>query len=500
MLQGDHGKVRLRNIVVTGAKQVPLGLSPRLVRVGLLVLAGLALASLVHRSCFIDDAWHGERAYWLAREGAVRSELFRGQLDYGERMFVFHKFFTLSGAAFIRLFGWSLYTLKSVSLAFFGVFLGLLWRYCHRFESPTVFPLAALLLLAHGLVGLHIFVYRPEVMLMTLGFGSFVLLRSFLEEGRRAELVGSALLAGLCVLTHLNGLMFIAAGSLLLMLRRRPGPAAFFAVAASSVGALYLADAAIAGKTATLWRQLRTDPVLAERFSGPGARLAAVLSEHERYFHSRTEISFAVLFLAVVATTGGPAALRRSPLVPYVLGLAAALALLAPDQQAYYAIPLLPYLTLIAADGLVNGLPRLGLTRRVIVVALFWLYALNGAAHLGRIIATNEETAGRNRALAKRIGHPGTTVVATLPFIFNEIENYTVRGLTSYWVRTGFGRHPIPPEELFEDARRVGAQYVVMSREDLKFSGWPEGTLRASGSGYRRIYQDHEHVILELLP
>ncbi len=136
----------------------------------------------------------------------------------------------------------------------------------------------------------------------------------------------------------------------------------------------------------------------------------------------------------------------------------------------------------------------------MILVALVWLYALNGAHHLCRIIATNEDTAGRNRALASQIGHPGVIVVASLPFIFNEIENYTVRGLTSYWLKTGFGRRPISPEELFEDARRQGAQYAVMNREDLKFSGWPEGTLRASGAGYRRIYQDDAHVVLELVP
>ena len=299
---------------------MPRGLSPGRVRAGLLVLAGLALASLVHRSCFIDDAWLGERAYWLAREGVVRSELFRGQLDYGDRMFVFHKLFTLVGAAFIRLFGWSLYTLKSVSLSFFVAFLVLLWRYCRRFEPPAVFPLAALVLLAHGLVGFHVFTYRPEVMVMTLGFGSFVLLRSFLEAGGRARLVGSAVLAGLCVLTHLNGLMFIVAGSLLLGLRRRPGAALLFALVASSVGALYLADAVLAGETAALFRQFRTDSILAERFAGPGARLAALLLEHERYFHSRVEISFAVLCLAVVGTTAGPASCGETPSFPTCSG------------------------------------------------------------------------------------------------------------------------------------------------------------------------------------
>ena len=42
------------------------------------VLGTMALAGLYHRSCYIDDAWLGERAYWLAREGVARSELFVG--------------------------------------------------------------------------------------------------------------------------------------------------------------------------------------------------------------------------------------------------------------------------------------------------------------------------------------------------------------------------------------------------------------------------------------
>lgn len=180
-------------------------LPPRALSAALLVLTLFAVASFYHRSCFIDDAWLGERAYWLAHEGVVRSELFRDLLGYEERMFVFHKVFALTGAAFIKLFGWSLYVLKSVSLLYLVMFLGLLFYYCRRFELSLPFALPALLLLAHGLIGRAIFVYRPEVMLMTLGFGSFVLLRHFLEQSRWGWLVASAFVAGLCVLTHLNG-------------------------------------------------------------------------------------------------------------------------------------------------------------------------------------------------------------------------------------------------------------------------------------------------------
>jgi hypothetical protein len=474
------------------------GPSRRLVGAGLVVLAILTLASLYHRSCFIDDAWLGERAFWLAREGVARSELFRGQLDYGERMFVFHKLFALCGAAAVRLFGWSLYVLKSVSLAWFLVFLLLLWRYCRRFAAPGVLPLTGLLLLGHGLLGLHLFIYRPEVMLMTLGFGSFLLLRRFLEGGGLLHVLGAATLAGLGVLTHLNGVVFIPAGALLLLVHRRPRAVVLFVFVSAAVGALYLADAAVAGELPSLFRQLRGDPILAERFGDVGGRVSSALGEHQRYFHSRSEILFSVLLLATVALTARATRLWTDPLLPFVLGLLVPLAVVAPDTQAYYALPALPYLALIVATGIVRGLPQQARLAHVLVGLLLAAHCLSGAFELGQIIASNEDTASRNRSLAARIGHPGTTVLATLPFVFNEIETYRIRGLSYYWVQNGFGRDPIPPEVLFADARAHGARFAVLSREDLKFSGWPGATLPPSGPNHRQLYRDDAHLILEL--
>jgi hypothetical protein len=470
----------------------------RLVGVGLLVLAALTLASLYHRSCFVDDAWLGERAYWLARNGVVRSELFRGQLDYGERMFVFHKLFALCGAATVRLFGWSLYVLKSVSLTWFLVSLFLLWRYCRRFAAPGVLPLTVLLLLGHGLLGLHLFVYRPEVMLMALGFGSFLLLRRFLEGGGRWDLLGGATLAGLGVLTHLNGVVFVVAGTGLLLVRRRPWPAAFFVLVSSAVAALYLSDAAVAGELPTLFHQLHGDPILAERFGDVGARVATALHEHQRYFHSRPEIVFSLLVLVTLILTARATRLWSDPLLPFVVGLLGSLAFVAPDAQAYYAIPALPYLALMTAHGIAVGLPHRARPARLVVALLLILHCLSGVFDLGRIIATNRDTASRNRALAARIGHPGTTVLATLPFVFNEIETYRIRGFTYYWIQNGFGRHPIPPGALFADALAHGARFAVLSREDLEFSGWPGATLPPSGPHYRQIYRDDSHLILQL--
>lgn len=461
------------------------------------VLGVLALAGLYHRSCYVDDAWLGERAYWLAREGVARSDLFVGLVGYGERTFVFHKLFALTGAALVSLFGWSLYVLKTASLVAFLAFVEVLRRYCRRYEAPGVFPLTLLVLLAHGVLMRHAFIYRPEVMLMALGFGSFVLLRRHLESFGWRALLGAAALAGLGALAHLNGLMFIGAGVVLLLTQRRWWSAAVFAGASSAVALLYLSDALVAGEMATFLRQFGGDPQLAERVSGVGNRVASVLMEHQRYFHSREEILFTALVLAVVAFTARRTGLGSSLLLPYTLALALSLAVLCPEKQTYYALPLVPYLALMVARGL-RSLPGLGRPVQVTLATALLLHLASGAFELGRIIATNEDTASRNRALATHIGPPGTTVLATLPFVFDEIERYRIRGLTYYWIRNRFGKYPRTPEELFADARGQGIAFVVMSREDLKFSGWGPDALKQEGPGFRRVHEDEDHLVLEL--
>lgn len=202
--------------------------------------------------------------------------------------------------------------------------------------------------------------------------------------------------------------------------------------------------------------------------------------------------------MIVLVTTARAAKLRDNPVVPYLLALVVATALVAPDKRTFYSIPYLPYVCLILGQMLMSGLPRLGRPARGFVVVAFWLYWLNGLVHFGQIIASNADTASSNRALASRIGHLGSTVLATLPFIFDEIENYRVLGLTHYWIQTRYGRDPIPVETLFADAWTRGARFVVMSREDFKFSGLPDSAFRAQGSNYRRIFRDEAHSIYEL--
>ena len=89
-----------------------------------IILFALVYAfGLWERSPDIDDAWLGEYAYWMAEDGYCHSELMRGLTLQEERFLVHHKLFNLHGALFVKMFGYSLPTLKSVTLVYFFLFI-----------------------------------------------------------------------------------------------------------------------------------------------------------------------------------------------------------------------------------------------------------------------------------------------------------------------------------------------------------------------------------------
>ncbi|NTW26573.1 MAG: hypothetical protein HGA37_17885, partial [Lentimicrobium sp.] len=143
----------------------------------LIVLTLLLFAySLWQRTPDIDDAWIGEHAYWMSQNGFVKSELMHGITGQETRHIVHHKIFTLNGALFIKLFGFSLQTLKSVSLLWLGIFLFIFIGYIKRILGSKSAWFAFLLTILNALIFQYSFVFRPEIMVMTLGFVSYLFL------------------------------------------------------------------------------------------------------------------------------------------------------------------------------------------------------------------------------------------------------------------------------------------------------------------------------------
>ncbi|MEM7510522.1 MAG: hypothetical protein AAF388_06290, partial [Bacteroidota bacterium] len=92
------------------------------------VMALCYFSLIIFRDVYIDEAWLGEMALWLARKGYVHSELFRGILGYDEPLFVYHKLHIWANAIWIQLTGFSLVSMRSLNLLFAGLTFWALWK------------------------------------------------------------------------------------------------------------------------------------------------------------------------------------------------------------------------------------------------------------------------------------------------------------------------------------------------------------------------------------
>src|SRR5690606_3927157 len=168
------------------------------------------------------------------------------------------------GALIIKLFGFHLYALKSISLVFLGVFIITFNNYLkkHLLINDKVRLLLIFLLLINPLVFQYGFVYRPEIMLMTLGFITYICLAfSYNSQNKNFALV-AGVFAGLSFLTHLNGLSIAVTGFLVLVLYKQFRLAAFYSFGVFCLSSFYLLDLNSAKEIELFIFQFKYDPAL----------------------------------------------------------------------------------------------------------------------------------------------------------------------------------------------------------------------------------------------
>ncbi len=242
-----------------------------------------------------DDAWLGEQAIMFARDGIVSSEMFQDYLRYNERILVYHKAFIWTGGLFIKLFGLSLYSLRLVSILFGLILSGLIYLFCKKYYNSTIFRLTIIILLACPLIFRYAAIFRPEVMLATFGFGSFFLLYEYIKSNKTKFLILSAIVAGFSVLVHLNGIMFIGAGVVLLLFNKRWSGFVTFSTLSILIASLYFYEAL--GNMELFRLQFASDP------SNAGSNLQwympfkNLISEHKRLFRKPEIYGITILFL-----------------------------------------------------------------------------------------------------------------------------------------------------------------------------------------------------------
>lgn len=398
----------------------------------LLIITVLILLSIPHQRIHIDEAWLGEQAYWQATDGIRRSELFRGFLGYEDYMFVAHKGFIWVGSLAVRLAGWHLWALRLVPLLSGAVLLLALWYY-HRLRDDepagSALPWALLFLLSAPLFFRYINLYRPEMPLAAVGFASFLLLARYIERGGASVLAAAGILAGVGVVIHLNGVIYIAAGLLTLAYLKRWRPLLAFGVVAAIVASLYFYD--VIGHWDVFWYQFRSDPALDKRDLEWYAPFWRLVNEHKRLFRKPEVIFASTLFFTSLWYYWRSAPRSRRWVAVYAVGAVVGLGAFAQGKTVAYTVLLLPSAAIVIGASTAHWLSHWRQTSRAlsrVAVALWMLFLGQAFFDNTRFALTGKrDVAATNRQAAQFIP-PGATVLAPLDFVFEEIGNYRIRG------------------------------------------------------------------------
>jgi len=403
----------------------------------------LKASSLLIITCFvyswwqaapgIDDAWLGEHAYWLAQKGFVKSELMHGITGQENRHIVHHKFFTIIGALFIKLFGFSSAVLKSISLISLIAFLVVFLRHISKNIGILYAHLGFFLVLVNSLVFEFGFMYRPEILVMALGFGSYLLLNfSMRSTASSKHVLIAGFLAGLAASTHLNGLIYIGAGAGILLwfksYKRIPG----FLLTSILGFSVYFFDFTKEFNYNYWLYQINDSPAIYQDTSMPSILhlLKKILDEQMRFFHSPKEVFFSTLILLSIILNRKEM-MKHRILMLYTGLLILGLSILSVNKTSKYLLLYLPFLLLLFIhsfhdifQGLVTINPN-KLKRRAIILAIV-IYVFSNFYYDFQI-AQNKFNPQVYRNLSLKYIKENTlqvNILAPMTYIFNEIKYF----------------------------------------------------------------------------
>ncbi|QJD78411.1 ArnT family glycosyltransferase [Spirosoma rhododendri] len=467
----------------------------------------LFAAAAYHRATDFDDAWFAEQAYFLLRDGVVRSEFFRGINHWEERIYVFHKLYIYLLAGWTGLFGFSAPAVESLGTA--GAVLNVAGLYAltrrgvmpgANVSRPALLGWTVLLYVSCGLVLRYGFVARPETMNAAFGLWGYYFLSTSATETDRPDvrLILAAIFAGLAALTHLNGLMYGLAGLTWLAWQRRWRIGVVYGLVWAIVCAFYFTDVLLDNQWARLAEQFRYDPATRHLF-GWVAKLNTLISFHQMLFHNQVET--AITLMAIFVGWFSWQYDRQSrPLVVYLLASMVWMWLLTRGSSKYYMLLILPFVCLLAGRAVVVSASRWPRWGQVLGVVITVLWLGSGLLEGGLLLLENEAPIVHERtaALARRMGKPGSTVIAPLDFFFDQIGHYRIHSLSYYYL---LNQHEyvgkLSLSQFFDLAAREHAAYVITDPK-LNMAYDIPNTAPARIGRYHRIFQDDWNSIYRL--
>ena len=482
----------------------------RVVRVISLLLILIISFSLYHRYIQQDEPWFGEQAYWLLKERYVKIKSMPGVFDWTNKMLIFHKLFVWVGAVIITIFGWSLYPMKLFILACFTLLACFLNKHASDLIDKKKWNWLTLLLLISIPELIHrSFMFRPEVMIMFLGFLSYYCLINFENKGRAYLAVLAGLFSGLAFLTHLNAVVFPVVGFIFLLWRKEWKGLLFYSLVCFGVCMIYTIGLWDANTFNQYMFEMKHWPTHQKTFGDKvnGGILDVVynnvlrlLGEHKRYFWDQDVWGISGLFLVTIIAQFRYLWNNYRALTQYTLLSVLCLAVLSSSPGPRYLVYIMPYMILTTAVGISR------LKDHADLVGLKAFYVLAVAAQLvfasltlKSIFEKNYNHVALHDKYLSSIPE-GDRVLAPWEFIYNHIDDHQIFSYKTYEYIEDQERIKLSQLDLLQlAAEKFEMDYIIVDhkrKDDEEFPWFNQWEIHPNNY-YKEDYRTDKFLILK---
>lgn len=491
-------------------KLYPKLVTNRLFYVLLIVFGVFYLFSLADRYIEDDEAVLGEYSYYFLKEGVVKWKTLPGILNFDERVYPHHRFYTWSGAAVIQLFGWSINALKTSTLVWYALFFIFLYQYFRISDVENKkqhFIIAACIIFTAPIIILKSFSFRPDVLLMAEGMAVLYFIKRYRVKNTLLSIVLAGAFAGLAFLTHINGISFCVAGFFLLLILKEYKAMAVFTISGAVVGALYFIELLPAGNFEGYMYQLTNWPTVnhGENYLGGSVwsliegRVVKLLSEHRRFFWGDRVLAFSILFFVALIFNFKTLKKKDQEVFWYMILLVPALNIFGSHVAERYLLFYYGPMAVITAIWIYDLKFSSNAILRSLTLILLVLHLAFAGKMLTELYTRSYNYTEKHKEVLARIPASDAKILAPYAFIFNELVNYDLYAYKTYEYMQEEMDHLMTPEEFFTTADSLGMEYIVMNEivRDKKFTEWMKDWEVDPNEHYRVLYQDEEHIILE---
>ncbi|TAH05932.1 MAG: hypothetical protein EAZ14_13020 [Runella slithyformis] len=307
----------------------------------------------------------------------------------------------------------------------------------------------------------------------------------------------AGIFAGLALLAHLNGVIFVLAGFLTLLLTKYATKALLFILAATFVSCFYFYDVLqTPNGLETWWFQFSNDPATQKSF-GIYAKLKVLLSFPLIFVESPEQLALTVVLLVMLWVQRKNWVLLNKTLIIYTLSLLFCFWILTKSATAIYQVLFIPTMILLILElsTPVNDYSKAFVLK--IGIAFYLIVGVVG--NLQIIIKNAHYNPDRYAVVRNKIGDKAKGVVP-INFFFNEYSHYPkLLCHTNYYVQVLLPASVNTPNSghFFEWAKKNKVTFVLFDYDNDYTAHYPD-LIDSTENGYSRTYFGNGLALYEI--